>query len=131
MADPSLVVTDALKAAIEAALPGVPVYDYAPVPDAPWPHVTVGDDTVTGAGTKTEDGHEITSVIHVWSRETTRREGRGLLATIYAALHLVPLAVPDGFDVTEVRCVFTTSYRDPDDNLCWHSVARYRVQVSS
>lgn len=130
MADPSLAVAGALKASVEAALPGVSVYDFAPVDDAPWPHITIGDDTVTGNPTKTEDGHEVEAVIHAWSRAGSRSEGRGLLATLYDTLHLQPLTVP-GFSITEVQCLFTTSYRDPDDTLCWHSIARYRVLVTS
>jgi len=123
----------ALQAGIYTRLSGllsVPVHDDVPAGDAdgtgaPFPYVTIGEDTLAGWDSFTSDGAEATITIHVWSRARGRKEVKQVQGEIYDALHRQPVAIA-GFDL--VSCLFeqSVSMLDPD-GITRHGVQVFRV----
>lgn len=128
MPDASLPVQAAIFSALSAAVSPVKVYDAVPQ-NAAFPYLTIGDDTAADAGTKTNQGQEITLTIHAWSQYQGRKEVKELLGKVYDALHEKPLTVP-GFSVSMVRFEYSDSFTDADGKTR-HGVARYRVIITS
>ena len=102
------------------------VHDQVPE-NAAFPYLTIGEDTASDFGTKTEQGQSLTLSLHAWSRAHGRRQVKDILARVHALLHEQALTVA-GFTHVMTRFEFTQTFRDPD-GLTQHGVARYRVVV--
>lgn len=118
----------ALYARLSAALAPVLVYDDAPT-TAPFPYVTLGEQTSTGGGDKTQDAEELTVTLHAWSRKAGRKEVKDLLARVYDALHNQELAVP-GFAPVTLRHEFSNDFLEPE-TLTKHGVIRFAAVVTT
>lgn len=120
-----------LQKAIYAALvagPGVAggrIYDR--VPEKPvFPYVTIGDDQVLDDGNTCEDGWEVASNVHVWSRpaEGSKVEVKDLAAAIVPRLAVTTLDV-SGFRLIAAQLETSRVFRDPD-GITEHAVLTFR-----
>ena len=119
-----------LQKAIFAALTAAPtvaggrVYDRVPAVPV-FPYVTIGDEQVVDDGNSCDDGWEVFSDIHVWSRPATgsKTEVKDLAPPIVARLRTA-LAVT-GFVVVVAALETMRTFRDPD-GLTEHSVLTFR-----
>lgn len=120
-----------LQTAIYAALTASPaladgrVYDRVPgTPD--FPYITIGDEQVLDNGNSCDDGWEIYSDIHVWSRPRagSKLEAKTLVAAIVARLVDQTITVT-GFRVVISQMERVEYMRDPD-GLTEHGVLTVR-----
>ena len=81
----------ALYTTLSAA--GLTVFDAVPDNYESFPYVTIGEDSLVQWDTKTINGFDASVTIHVWSRESGRKEAKLIQAQIYAALHNKPLTL--------------------------------------
>lgn len=94
---------------------------------ADFPYVTIGEAQHNDWSTDTESGHEVTCMIHVWSRQPGRRETKLIQGAIYAALHRAALTYDD-VDFIDCQFVSSESFIDPD-GLTRHGVQQFRILI--
>ncbi len=99
------------------------IYDYIPE-TAPMPFVVIGDDKAEKWQTKTNDGWETTSAIHVWGAEESMKTVKQLLETIEALLsvdlnefkfHGVNAVSAERYDVEFVHGRIEVKYKVEED----------------
>jgi hypothetical protein len=112
---------------LAADLAPVPVYDIAPAA-ATFPYVTIGEFTEADEYDKSDDAERLTLTLHVWSRQTGRKQCKELLAKMRASLHGKALPVT-GFQPIALRQEFATDMIDPD-GITVHGVARFGGQIT-
>lgn len=66
------------------------VYDVTP-PNPVFPYVVLGQDTIKAWNSKTSLGHDISFIIHIFTRNRSRMEMKDIIAKIIDALKLNPL----------------------------------------
>ena len=121
----------ALQKGIYAALTAAPaiaggrVFDRAPE-GAAFPYITIGDEQVLDDGNACDDGWEVFSDIHVWSRPAagSKLEVKDLVASIVAVLVNQTIIVT-GFLVVISQVERVEYMRDPD-GLTEHGVLTVR-----
>jgi hypothetical protein len=109
-----------VQKAIYAALMADPaiasgnVFDQVPDSD-PFPRVTIGDAQVIDDGNSCEDGWEVYSDIHVWSRPDTgsKVEVKTIGAQIVERIVNGSLTV-EGFNIIAAQLDAYRTFRDPD-----------------
>jgi hypothetical protein len=106
------------------ALAGGNVFDQVPEGD-PFPRITIGDEQVLDDGNTCDDGWEVFSDVHVWSRPVTgsKVEVKDLLAAVVARLNTA-LTVT-GFTVVIHAIDSSRVFRDPDGKT-EHAVLTFR-----
>jgi len=125
----------ALQAAIVTALSASPdltaitggtprVYDAVPAM-TPYPYVSIGQTIERDWSTSTEDGHEHSVTLHVWSRAPGRTEVHKAAAIIRGLLHLAPLPMT-GFHLIDLRHQFSEARREPDGET-YRAIIRFRA----
>jgi len=95
MKSPTLVLHDAQVVRIEAHT-GYTIYDENPQ-NAPYPYVVMGEITAKDWSDKLEDGMEVYSTIHVWSRYHGRKEADEMADRILQALSSSAISVGSNF----------------------------------
>jgi len=126
--DPTLPLNAALYGALNAAL-AVPVYDIQAPQDAAFPYVTIGELISAPDDTKGEPAMDVLATFHVWSRSRSSAEAKGIMAQIYAALHMKPLAAT-GATVNWCRMDVQQTTIDPD-GITHHALARYQIRIEA
>lgn len=119
-----------LQKAIYAALTAAPamaggrVYDRVPA-EPVFPYVTIGDEQVVDDGNSCDDGWEVFSDVHVWSRPAagSKAEVKDIAPPIVARLRS-NLSVT-GYVVIVAALEGMRTFRDPD-GLTEHSVLTFR-----
>lgn len=115
------------------ALAGGRVYDNPPEETrresdtgAAFPMITLGDDQVLDAGNSCDDGWEVFSDIHVWSRwqKRSKLEAKNLAAEIVDRLVGGTLTV-FGWSVVIAALESQRSFRDPD-GITEHTIVTVR-----
>lgn len=91
----------------------------------PFPFVTIGSDSIKPWDTSTEEGLEIESTIHVWSRASHHLECKKIQAEIKRILHR------NKFNLTDFYCVgcdltLQGAQRDPD-GITIHGVQTFKL----
>ena len=76
----------AIYVRLAADLAPVPVYDIAPA-NSLFPYVTIGEFTGADEYDKSDDAERLTLTLHVWSRQTGRKQCKEILAKMRASLH--------------------------------------------
>jgi hypothetical protein len=116
-ADPSLAIQ---KAVVEALLgnteAGDNVFDQvptAPLPEGPFPRITLGEGPAAGVFADCYDGTETTLVIDVWSRAVGFPEAKRIAAEVRDLLHDAPLNV-EGHTLELIVFENALPIRDPD-----------------
>ena len=106
------------------AIAGGRIYDRVPELAA-FPYITIGDEQVLDDGNTCDDGWEVFSDVHVWSRPSTgsKAEVKDLLAAVVTCLN-TELTVT-GFTVIIHALENSQVLRDPD-GLTEHAVLTFR-----
>lgn len=129
-------IEEAIQRAIVAALKGAPavmsalggarVFDRVP-PDPQFPYVTVGDDQIIDDSDDCQEGFEVYSTIHAWSRAPSKQEVKGIAAAVRDALN-APLAITDH---NLIHHEFQSArVLTENDGLTVHIVLTFRYLVS-
>lgn len=107
----------------------VAVYDQtAPAGTVP-PYVVIGDQTADEEGDKTQDGERVTVTIHAWSRSSSRKEIKELMAKVMAALNKKTLTVT-GFDPAYLTWEFSTDFLE-EETMTKHGVIRFGTLITT
>ena len=103
------------------------VFDEVPE-NEPFPHVTIGDEQVIDNSTTCQDGWEVYSDVHCWSRpvDGSRGEVKKLAASVVT--RIVAIASIEGFSLVSLTHETTRVFRDPD-GLTEHAVVTFRALI--
>lgn len=103
------------------------VFDDVPQNYTQFPYVTIGEAQHNDWSTDTESGHEVTCVIHTWSRQTGRAQTKLIQGAIYDALHRATLTHDD---VHFIDCQFLMSESFIDqDGLTRHGIQQFKILI--
>lgn len=133
MSEPTLALQGAIVAALKGsaavtALIGNRVYNPVPA-DAAFPYVTVGDDIAVEDHAECLDGSvEVTSAIHVWSRDDGKPEAKAISGAIVAALNGQDLLLGDDYRLVLIEHQSSRHLDDPD-GITSHSVVTFRALI--
>lgn len=121
-----------VQKAIFAALNGVTlaganVFDQVPEGD-PFPRITIGDEQVLDDGNTCQDGWEVFSDVHCWSRPAagSKVEVKTLAGEVVTAV--CAMASIAGFSLVSIEHQTTRVFRDPD-GLTEHAVVSFRALI--
>lgn len=123
----------------DAALQGltgqVPARVFDQVPQDLWqapdaegrypPYVVIGLSKAQDFDSKTEDGCDLTLMIHTWSRYRGFKEAKQIMAAIVDALDRQGLSIA-GHDLIQLRFEFSDTFLE-EDGLTRHGVQRFRA----
>lgn len=113
------------SAALLAAAPWTQPRVYRSIPtNAPLPYIKLGEDQVIDDSDDCQDGSEIISTVHVWSKPETPQamEGRRIAAALRVELQ-ADLVIP-GHDLVLAAFVSKSFTTDPDDST--HAILTFR-----
>lgn len=117
----------ALYQALTPVVPDARVYDRVPI-GASLPYVTIGDEQVVDDGNTCDNGWEVFSDVHIWSRANGGfQEAKLLVATIVPAI--VGITSIDGHHLISVEVENTRIFRDPD-GLTSHGVISVKFIIN-
>jgi hypothetical protein len=106
---------------------GAGVYDVAP-DLAPFPYVTIGEQTESPNDTMGKTGRDVTVTVHTWTRgDRTKQDMQAIQNRVDALLDRWAPTVT-GWSATEMLLEFFETFRD-EDGLTQHGVARYRIHI--
>lgn len=122
-----------LQKAIYAALTAVPalvdgnVFDQVPESD-PFPRITIGDEQVIDDSTTCQDGWDVSTDVHCWSRPDTgsKLEVKTIAAAVISRVTSISSIV--GFSLVLLTHETTRVFRDPD-GLTEHAVVTFRALI--
>lgn len=123
-------------APLTTALGGQKIFDFVP-PQQGAPYVRIGEDTLTGADTKSGNRWEATLTIHVWYFEKAGSKSvKALLGHIYDALHRQEGTLTvSGFSLVLLTCEFQQTIQetaiDGENDHYYHGIARYRALLTA
>jgi hypothetical protein len=120
----SIYATLTTDAAVLALLGGPRIYDDVPQ-GAAFPYLTIGQSTLRDWSTGSEEGHEHTLTLHVWSREKGRKQTHAIIAALREALHDRALTL-DGHRLINLRHELSEARREPDGDT-YRGIVRYRA----
>ncbi len=125
MSAPALVFQGAVRAAIAAAVPSVPVMDRVPGAGDPYPRIVIGESQGLPNRADCMDGMEIYLDIHVWSHAVGQVEVKTLADAVVTALDDVDLTLTG--HVLDLLLLNGERYlRDPDGRTS-HAVLTFRA----
>ncbi len=108
-----------------AAIVGSPrIHDDVPQ-NTPYPYLTLGQSTSRDWSTATDPGEEHTLTLHVWSRNSGRKETHEIMGALKSALHDRALTLA-GHRLINLRHVFSDARREPDGET-YHGLVRLRA----
>lgn len=108
-----------------ASVAGGNVFDQVPESD-PFPRVTVGDEQVIDDGNTCQDGWQVFSDVHCWSRPDSGSKVE--VKTIAAAVRTAICAITEitGFSLVSIEHQTTRVFRDKDGKT-EHAVVSFRA----
>ncbi|RWP88358.1 MAG: DUF3168 domain-containing protein [Mesorhizobium sp.] len=121
-------VQKAIFAALDGAtLAGANVFDQVPEGN-PFPRITIGDEQVIDDGSTCQDGWEVFSDVHCWSRPDagSKVEVKTLAGEVVTAV--CAIAAIAGFSLVSIEHQTTRVFRDPD-GLTEHAVVSFRALI--
>lgn len=117
MDDPSLSIQKAIVAVLVGNTDaGVNVFDQvpaSPLPEGPFPRITLGEGQSAGNYADCYEGTETTLVIDVWSRAVGFPEAKRIASQVRAILHDAPLVLDDHI-LDLIAFESALNLRDPD-----------------
>lgn len=122
----------ALYDRLSTELAPLAVYDSPPHqpdgrPNADFPYVTIGDDTLLPFDTDTSLGVSATITLHVWSRYPGKKEAKTIMGLIYTTLHRqAATLVAVGYSFVDCLYEFGEIIEEVDGKTR-HGVCRYRI----
>lgn len=102
------------------------VYDEAPE-GATFPYTSIGESSVTGSDSKTDNSDDVFETFHVWSRAKGFKELKQLCNTIIQAISGYQFAEP-GYQIRFIELDSINTMRDPD-GLTRHAVIRLKFKI--
>lgn len=115
------------RALYEALAPVASVYDRVPL-NAQFPYITIGDEQIVDDGNTCDEGWEVFSSVHIWSRDNSGfQEAKLLLAQAVPAI--VGITSIDGHQLISVEVESTRIFRDPD-GLTSHGVVSAKFIIN-
>ncbi len=122
-----------LQKAIYAALTTAPalvdgnVFDQVPESN-PFPRITIGDEQVIDDSTSCQDGWDVSTDVHCWSRPETgsKLEVKQIAAAVVP--RIVAISGIAGFSLVSLTHETTRIFRDPD-GLTEHAVVTFRALI--
>ncbi|MBN9243939.1 MAG: DUF3168 domain-containing protein [Mesorhizobium sp.] len=122
-----------LQKAIYAALTTAPalvdgnVFDQVPESN-PFPRITIGDEQVIDDSTSCQDGWDVSTDVHCWSRPETgsKLEVKQIAAAVVS--RIVAISGIAGFSLVSLTHETTRIFRDPD-GLTEHAVVTFRALI--
>lgn len=121
-------VQKAIFAALDGAtLAGANVFDQVSESN-PFPRITIGDEQVIDDSNTCQDGWEVFSDIHCWSRPDagSKVEVKTLAGEVVTAV--CAIAAIEGFSLVSIEHQTTRVFRDPD-GLTEHAVVSFRALI--
>jgi Protein of unknown function (DUF3168) len=109
---------------LTALMGGVRIFDDAPRNPA-FPYVTHGESVVRDWSCATDEGHEHSVTVHVWSRGAGRRQAHEILGAIGLTLDGQALTL-DGHRLISLRHEFSEVRRESDGET-WRGLLRLRA----
>lgn len=116
-----------LAAIIGVTDAGGNVFDQVPT-ENPFPRVTIGDEQVLDDGNSCQDGWEVFSDVHCWSRAASgsKIQVKTLAAQVVIAVRGITAIA--GFSLVSIEHQTTRVFRDPD-GLTEHAVVSFRALI--
>ncbi len=111
---------------LSTALGGPRIHDGAPR-GTEFPYVTLGASGQSDWSDGSTEGGDVSLTLHVWSRQTGKREAWAIAGTLMRLLHDEPLVLAAHHLVT-LRVAFAEVRRDPD-GITEHGVVRLEALV--
>jgi hypothetical protein len=110
--------------ALTTLIGGVRVFDDVPR-NAPFPYITHGESVVLDWSTSTDEGHEHSISIHVWSQGAGRKQAHEILGLIERTLDDQALPL-DGHRLISLRHEHSEVRRESDGET-WRGLLRLRA----
>jgi Protein of unknown function (DUF3168) len=110
--------------ALTALMGGVRVFDDVPR-NIPFPYITHGESIVRDWSTATDEGHEHSLSIHVWSQGAGRKQAHEILGLIERTLDQQALAL-DGHQLITLHHEHSEVRRESDGET-WRGLLRLRA----
>jgi hypothetical protein len=106
---------------------GASVFDQVPE-DNPFPRITIGDEQVIDDSNTCQNGWEVFSDVHCWSRPESgsKVEVKTIAAQVVTAVEAI--AAITGFSLVSIKHQTTRFFRDPD-GLTEHAVVSFRALI--
>ncbi|OBQ72395.1 DUF3168 domain-containing protein [Mesorhizobium loti] len=106
---------------------GANVFDQVP-PSNPFPRITIGDEQLLDDGNTCQDGWEVFSDVHCWSRPDngSKVEVKTLAGQVVDAVRAITTI--SGFSLVSIEHQTTRVFRDPD-GLTEHAVVSFRALI--
>lgn len=126
-------IAEELQRAIYGALTAAPalaggnVFDQVPE-NEPFPHITIGDEQVIDDSTTCQDGWEVHTDVHCWSRPANGSKGEVKALAASVVTRIISIASVDGFSLVSLTHETTRVFRDPD-GLTEHAVVSFRALI--
>ena len=114
----------AADTALTALLGAARIYDDVPQ-SSDFPYLTFGQSTARDWSTASDDGHEHTITLHVWSQAKGRAQVHEIMSAVRTALHGQPLNL-DGHRLINLRHEFSEARRESDGET-YHGLLRLRA----
>ncbi|WP_420431585.1 DUF3168 domain-containing protein [Hyphobacterium sp.] len=105
------------------------IFDAAPN-GAAYPYLTVGRAVSEVRDAVDADLIEHRLTLHLWTRDTGRRETKEMLGVLRAAAHEASFALGTGFTLLSCRVVYADVFRTADSRLV-HGVLRVRALIQT
>jgi hypothetical protein len=111
----------------DAGIAGGNIFDQVPESD-PFPRITIGDEQVLDDSNTCQDGWEVFSDVHCWSRPESgsKVEVKTIAAAVVSAVRAI--ATITGFSLVSIEHQTTRVFRDPDGQT-EHAVVSFRALV--
>ena len=105
------------------------VYEVVP-PDTAFPYITIGEETVTTANTKTSNRTVHLLTIHTWSKSAGSMQSKFMNAFVMKTLQNKELVL-EGFLVDIVSLELLTTYKEQaTDNTIFHGVLQFEITLT-
>jgi hypothetical protein len=103
------------------------VFDQVPE-NEPFPHITIGDEQVLDDSNTCQDGWEVHTDVHCWSRPVDGSKGEVKKLAASVVTRVIAIASVDGFSLVSLAHETTRVFRDPD-GITEHAVVSFRALI--
>ena len=112
---------------VAPAVAGGNIFDQVPESN-PFPRITIGDEQVSDDSTTCQEGWEVYTDVHCWSRPETgsKLEVKQIAAAV--VMRVVAISSIAGFSLVSLTHETTRTFRDPD-GLTEHAVITFRALI--
>lgn len=112
---------------IAPALASGNIFDQVPESD-PFPRITIGEEQVIDESTTCQDGWDVSTDVHCWSRPDTgsKLEVKQIAAAVVA--RVTAISAIAGFSLVALTHESTRVFRDPDGKT-EHAVVTFRALI--